>query len=193
MRIIGGRFAGRRIAAPAGSSTRPTTDRVRESLMSAIISRMGDDMESAVVLDPFAGSGALGLEALSRGAARATFVERDRKSFSVLRDNVRTLGVTEAARLVLGDASSLLNGIVTSGPYSLILLDPPYTLDPTVVDRLLCGLLAAGAIDPDALITWEHSSSVGVTWPSGFEPVASKRYGSTSIDFAVVAEGEHNS
>lgn len=193
MRIIGGRFAGRRIAAPPGSSTRPTTDRVRESLMSSIISRLGESVESAVVLDPFAGSGALGLEALSRGATRVTFVERDRTAFSVLKENVSTLGCTERATLMLGDASSLLNPIISHGPYSLILLDPPYTLDPTVVERLLGGLLAAGAIDPDALITWEHSSGVGVTWPGGFEPVASKRYGSTHIDFAVVGEGEHNS
>src|SRR5690242_13441956 len=114
MRIVAGEWGGRRIQAPPGRATRPTTDRVREAWMSTV----APVLPGARVLDLFAGSGALGLEALSRGAATATFVEQDAKAVTVLRANVEALGATEAARVVKGDALKFARGL-DAGAYDL--------------------------------------------------------------------------
>jgi len=123
MRVIAGRFGGRRLAAPAGEGTRPTADRVRESLFSIL-----GPLDGARVLDLFAGTGALGIEALSRGAAHATFVERDRRALEALRRNLEPLGLeADAVRVVAGDARRHLRDAAARGEaYDLVLLDPPY-------------------------------------------------------------------
>lgn len=189
MRIVGGTHRGRTIAAPKGSTTRPTTDRVREALMSSLGSRL-DGFYGAVVLDAFAGSGALGLEALSRGAARVTFVERDRNALAALRANITSLGVDSDATVVVGDVFPLAAAGVRGGPFTLILLDPPYTLDQTTVSGLLRRLAKTGSVAPGAVVSLEHAADQKVEWPEGFEPVSAKRYGTVAIDVAVYDEGE---
>lgn len=185
MRIIAGEFRGRTLQAPKGCTTRPTTDRVRESLFSAIVSHMGPQLAGAVVLDPFAGSGALGLEALSRGAARVVFAEKDRSAIAALERNIDALGVRDRVRVHRADAFSLAAQGVFSGPFSLILLDPPYKLVPSEITGLLGELAHQGRMADGALLAWEHGSDVAAEWPEGFEPVQHKTYGPTRIDFAV--------
>lgn len=190
MRIIGGEMRGRRIVAPKGQATRPTTDRVRESLFGAIGSRLGTDLEDIRVLDVFGGSGALGFESLSRGAHHVTFVEKDRAALDALRTNTAALGVSSRVSIHSGDASVLARRGVLRGPYSLILLDPPYRLDTSVVTTLLEDLLRAGALDLGALVTWEHASGDTVSWPTGLTLATRKRYGTTEIEFGVHEEGD---
>lgn len=183
MRIVAGSLRGRRIAAPQGETTRPTTDRVRESLFSSLVSLAGPDLGGGPVLDAFAGSGALGLEALSRGAGPLTLVEKDRRAVSTLRENVRALGVESHCTVRHADVFALAERY--PGPaFSLILLDPPYTLDPARVARVLAQLGDGERVQTDALVTWEHAADATVSWPDGFVPVSSKRYGTTAIDIA---------
>jgi 16S rRNA (guanine966-N2)-methyltransferase len=145
MRVIAGRFRGQRLVAPAGDRTRPTADRVRESLFSIL-----GDLDGARVLDLFAGTGALGIEALSRGAARVTFVERDRAALAALRRNLDAVGPdADAVRVVTGDAlRHLQDAAARDEAYDLVLLDPPYRdadrLGP-LLDQRLAPVLAPGA------------------------------------------------
>ncbi|HET6352091.1 MAG TPA: 16S rRNA (guanine(966)-N(2))-methyltransferase RsmD [Coriobacteriia bacterium] len=185
MRIIGGEWRGRRISPPKGTATRPTTDRVREAVFSAIASRIGDDMGGGSVLDAFAGSGALGLEALSRGATSATFVEAHRPTTAVIQSNIESLGATHRARVVASDLFTVVARAIPGAPFALILLDPPYKLDAARVSDALATLAQGGGIEDGALVSWEHASEDEVVWPEGFEPVASKRYGTTAVDMAV--------
>ena len=142
MRIVAGRYGGRRIAAPPGRDTRPTADRVREALFSIL-----GALDGARVLDLYAGSGALGIEALSRGAAAAVFVERDRRAAAVLRDNLRALGADADVRQV--DALAALRGARAGGEtYDLVLCDPPYRQAPELgrpLGEALVPVLADGA------------------------------------------------
>ncbi|WP_205698639.1 16S rRNA (guanine(966)-N(2))-methyltransferase RsmD [Conexibacter sp. SYSU D00693] len=145
MRVVAGRFGGRRLQAPPGTATRPTADRVREALFSSLGPLDGD-----AVLDLFAGSGALGIEALSRGAASALFVERDRRALSVLRANLNALGLGPPEAAVRpGDARAALRDALARGDtYDLVLLDPPYRDAPGLGPELsetLPDLLAPGA------------------------------------------------
>ncbi len=142
MRIIGGEWRGRTIEAPPGDGTRPTTDRVRESLFSMLASRLGS-FEELRVADLFAGSGALGLEALSRGAAHCTFVERDRRAVSVLHENIATLGT--GADVISRPVESIR---AAKTPYDLIFLDPPYAqalVEPTIAILSERGWIARSA------------------------------------------------
>lgn len=188
MRIVGGAWRGRLITAPKGMGTRPTTDRVREALFNALASRLGNDLEGGAVLDAFAGSGALGLEALSRGVARAVFVERERGALAALRANVTSLGAEARSKIVAGDLFALA-GRGVGGPFSLILLDPPYTLDAAAVGAALAALAGAGAVEDGATVTWEHAAGSEPAWPGGYVLDARKRYGSTEIDIATYERG----
>ena len=123
-RIIAGEFGGRRIAVPRGNVTRPTTDRVREAWMSILAPRIPD----AIVLDLFAGSGALGLETLSRGAASVVFVERGPAALDLLRSNIDLLGVADRSRIIRGDAMRFVADL-GAGSYDIALADPPYAED----------------------------------------------------------------
>ncbi len=189
MRIVAGAYRGRRLSVPAGTDTRPTTDRVREALFSALSSRLGADLGAPRVLDPFAGSGALGLEALSRGAAGATFVERDRKALRALNANILVLGEQNRAHVLCVDAFSLPKRALPGGPFALLLLDPPYRIPSAEVAALIEGLAASGALTPDCVVTWEHSSAADPSWPEGFSVVSSKRYGDVAIDIAETGTG----
>ena len=186
MRIIAGEHRGRPLKAPKGMGTRPTTDRVRESLMSALGSELGG-FDDVVVLDAFAGSGGLGLEALSRGAAFACFCERDASALKVIEENVRTLRYDrDRARVQRAD---VLKGGVVHGPkpYDLVFLDPPYALAASDVFALLERLDAASALEPHVVISYEHASTANEAVDSCIAEsrfaLASRRgFGDTVID-----------
>ena len=161
MRIIAGEYRGRSIEAPEGLGTRPTTDRVRESLMSSVASAAGG-FEGLRVLDAFAGSGALGIEALSRGAAHATFTDSDAKAVNVIKKNVAKLGVAPARYRVLR-ADVLARAVTYGGPFDLVFLDPPYAYPATAILELLEALDSAGMLAPEALITYEHAKACDIS------------------------------
>jgi len=179
-RIIGGTAGGRRLATPRGEQTRPTSDRVREALFSAVESWCGS-LAGLRVLDLYAGSGALGLEALSRGASRAVLVERDRRTAALVSANARELGLAGARVVAASVQTALAAGPGTDDQrHDLVLSDPPYTVteDDLATDlRLLVPWLA-----PDALVVVERARrSPEPTWPTGLEGVRHKRYGDTVL------------
>lgn len=191
MRIIAGTLGGRRISAPRGDETRPTTDRVRESMFAALSSRLGADIGGGPVLDAFAGSGALGLEALSRGATPVTFVEHHRAALATLRANISSLGVANSTRVIADDTFKLARrGAITGGPFALLLLDPPYRIASVEVRGLLGELEGYSSLADDATVVWEHASATEAEFPSGFEIVSDKRYGDTAVTIAVRKRGE---
>ena len=177
MRIIGGAFRGRRLASlgkgDEAARLRPTSDRVRESLFN-ILSGLGV-IEGARVLDLFAGTGALGLEALSRGAAEAVFVENGRVAQRILRENIALCRVGDRARVLARDARK--TGANPEAPFTLVFLDPPYGkgLGETALEAALAG----GWIAPGALIVWEEGGSV--TLPAGLRQVDERRYADTVL------------
>lgn len=186
MRIIAGQFRGRTLAAPKGDGTRPTTDRVRESLMSAVFSQRGG-FEDAVVLDAFAGSGALGLEALSRGAARAVFYECAPEAAKVVQKNVANLGL-EPARATVTRADVIERAPqFARPPFDLIFLDPPYAYDAMAVLGMVAGLVERGVAAPDATSFTSIPLPAMIRRPggrltSGFELASRKKYGDTTVD-----------
>jgi 16S rRNA (guanine966-N2)-methyltransferase len=194
MRVIAGAFKGRRLVAPAGSLTRPTGDRVREALFSSLVALMGPGLGNGAVLDLFAGSGALGIEALSRGCTRATFVERDRRALQALERNLAATGIQKAARVVKGDAVRLvLGGMIPGGPFALILLDPPYRLAVTEVASVVSALGENRLLADGAVVVVERDAASGFDWPPEYRPHARKTYGSTEIDIAVNERGDKTS
>ena len=183
MRIVAGTHRGRKIAAPKGTETRPTSDRVREAMFSRVDSLVGE-LVGASVLDAFAGSGALGLEALSRGAARATFVERERRALEVLRSNIEDLGVEGSSTVLSGDVCTRAASDTISGaPFSLLFLDPPYRIDESEVRGLVDDLLGSGSLAPAALIAWEHAADSAPELDESFEDIGRKTYGSTHVSW----------
>ena len=181
-RIIAGRAGGRRIAVPP-AGTRPTSDRVREALFSALAADPG--LDGAAVLDVCAGSGALGLEALSRGAAHALFVEADRRAAGVLRRNVAALGLPGAAVRV-GTAEAVL-GTPADRAYDVVLVDPPYATPDAEVAGWLAAAHAHGWLDEGAVVVVERARSVTsgtFPWPAPLEAVRERRYGDTALHTA---------
>lgn len=184
MRIISGLYGGRTIKAPKGSATRPTTDRVRESLMSSIMSARGG-FEGAVVLDAFAGSGALGIEALSRGAAFACLCEKNSAALAALVSNTSFLEPSQF-RILRGDVLKQVP-YASPTPYDLVFLDPPYALSADDVGALLLMVNTAGLLASGALIAYEHDKKSDPTRQDAFlslelVPVAHKVYGDTVVD-----------
>jgi len=180
MRIIAGRLRGKKLAeVGAGDATahlRPTTDRVRESLFNLIASgKHGDPITGARVLDLFAGTGALGLEALSRGAAHVTFVDDGAVAQKLLRENVALCAAQSASQILRRDATAL--GPVRGAPFDLLFLDPPYGA--TLGERALAEALAEGWIAPGALIVWEESAPP--LPPPGLTLLDQRSYGGTVI------------
>ena len=177
MRIIAGQFRGTRLAAlgkgDAGAHLRPTSDRVRESLFSMLTGgRFGDPVTGARVLDLFAGTGALGLEALSRGAASVTFVDNGRKAQALIRENIGKCRA-ENTRLIARDARRLGAGT----PHDLVFLDPPYGKQ--IGEKALAAALEGGWIAPGALIVWEENAAI--TPPPQTELLDSRTYGDTTL------------
>jgi 16S rRNA (guanine966-N2)-methyltransferase len=182
-RVIGGVAGGRRIAVPP-RGTRPTTDRVRESLFNILTARL--DLTGLAVLDLYAGSGALGLEALSRGAASALFVESDQRAAAVIARNISALGLAGAAVRRGAVAAVLATG--AAAPVDLVLADPPYDVDAAEVESALAALVNHG---------WAHGGTVAVveraaggaelTWPDGWRPWLARVYGDTRLELAELA------
>lgn len=181
-RIVGGSVGGRRLAVPA-TGTRPTSERVREALFSRL-EHLGD-LDGARVLDLYAGSGALGLESLSRGAASAVLVDSSRTAVAVCRSNASVLGFAEQVTVLARKVEQLLAGPQPSRTSTLVFLDPPYQL---AVDRVLRLLTRPGWLAEDADVVLEQSSRASEpTWPDGLEPDGSKIYGETTLWFAVAS------
>lgn len=194
MRIVAGRLRGRLLSAPPGDTTRPTTDRIREAVFSSIASLAGSDMGGGSVLDAFAGSGALGLEALSRGALSATFVEQDRDALATIKKNVESLGVAANVSVLSGDIFGLTSHEALPGaPFALLLLDPPYRLEPTKVVELLNVLVNNDLLEDGATAMWEHAKNVSPAWPKEFYLERHKKYGSTEVDLATYERGAGSS
>lgn len=177
MRIIAGELGGRRLVAPRGTATRPTSERVREALFSML-----GELGGARVLDLYAGSGALGLEALSRGATLGVLVESSRTALAALRKNVASLGLGDECRVVASAVERASAALRSLGPFSLVLVDPPYALvaDGTV-PRLLDELLAAGIAEPGASLVLEHASRDAPPTLAGADLERTRRYGDTAV------------
>ena len=171
MRVIAGRLGGRRLAAPRGLATRPTSDRVREALFSAL-----GDVRGARVLDLYAGTGALGIEALSRGATQATFVESARAALAALRENLAALGLEASARVVAQPVARAVPGL--SGPFDLVFADPPYA----AIAEVSAAIAAlAPVLEGEARVVVEHASRDEAPALAGLTARPSRAYGDTSV------------
>jgi 16S rRNA (guanine966-N2)-methyltransferase len=179
-RIIAGAAGGRRLAVPPGMSTRPTSDRAREGLFSAVVSALGT-LDGVRLLDLYAGSGAVGLEALSRGAAHALLVESDTRAAAVIRENVSQLGLPGAT--VLADRVERVLPRGPSGPpYDVAFADPPYALAGPAVRRVLESLAGQGWLAADALVVVERATRSGaLEWPAGYVADKARRYGEATF------------
>ena len=184
VRVIAGQWRGRRIEAPAGVGTRPTSDRVREAVFSAIQSRIGD-WEGVRALDLYAGSGALGIEALSRGASHVVFVDSDRGAAACIRRNLRSLDVgSDLATVLTARVGDAVVQRLPRSPVSLLFADPPYRIDAAAVTRVFRTLAEAGLVQRGALVVYEHAAGASPPWPEGFAAEEPRRYGDTAVSLA---------
>lgn len=184
MRIVGGTFRGRPLEAPRGRDTRPTTDRMRESIASMILSAQGLDLSECDVLDAFAGSGAMGIELLSRGARSCVFCERDRRAANVVRANCASVGLTrDSFRVVCTDSLRLASSaVLAQEQFSVVFLDPPYAMEAEVVSRLLCELREHGHLGHGCLVIYERASDHPQIAIPSMRMLRSKTHVTTSID-----------
>jgi 16S rRNA (guanine966-N2)-methyltransferase len=181
-RIIAGEAGGRRLSVPPGDAVRPTSDRVKESVFSAL---GPGRLVGARVLDLYAGSGALGLEALSRGAAGALLVERDAAAARAIRANITTLGFDERATLRVATVAAVLHGPGPAEPFDLVLLDPPYDTPASELEAALLAVGAAAWTAPDATVVVERSAgSPRLEWPAPWGSTWERCYGDTLVLFA---------
>lgn len=179
MRVIAGIAKGHRLVAPPGGDVRPTSDRTKEALFSIL----QPVVVRASVLDLFAGAGSLGIEALSRGAARATFVDRSRRALEVVERNLQATRLEERASLVRGEAREALRGDLPGAPFDVALLDPPYRIEPGALEEVLAALV--GRLAPGATISVELSTHGGAPrWPAGVLVEEPRRYGDTRLHLA---------
>jgi 16S rRNA (guanine966-N2)-methyltransferase len=177
LRVIAGTVGGRRLVAPKGDA-RPTQDRVKEALFSSL----GDLVIDASVLDLYAGSGALAIEALSRGAARAVLVDADRAAIAAIRANLDTAGFTARATVVQRAADAYASGGAAGGPFDLVLLDPPYDAPAADVAGVLAALAAAGAVERGATVVVERATgSDPIALPGGWDVRRERTYGDTLL------------
>ncbi len=182
-RVIAGEAGGRRLAVPDGRNTRPTSDRAREALFATIVSLTGS-LDGARVLDLYAGSGAVGLEALSRGAEHVLLVESGSRAARVIRDNIQAIGLP-GAELVTDRVERLLAREPGTGPYDVVFADPPYALPGDEVTAMLQTLDKNGWLAPGALVIVERATRSGpVTWPAGLQPDRARRYGEATFWYA---------
>ncbi|MEU0193833.1 16S rRNA (guanine(966)-N(2))-methyltransferase RsmD [Streptomyces afghaniensis] len=176
-RVIAGTAGGRRLAVPPGTGTRPTSDRAREGLFSTWQSLLGGPLEGERVLDLYAGSGAVGLEALSRGAGHALLVEADARATRTVRENVKSLGLP-GAEVRSDKAEQIIRAAPPGEPYDLVFLDPPYAVTDDDLREILLTLRAERWLAEEALVTVERSTRGGeFRWPEGFEALRARRYG----------------
>jgi 16S rRNA (guanine966-N2)-methyltransferase len=182
MRIVAGKFRGAHIEAPKGLVTRPTSDRVRQALFNVLEHGTPDVVfEDARVLDLFAGSGALGLEALSRGARFTLFIEESAAARAAIRGNVEALGLTGATKIWRRDATRL-GPAGALQPFDLVFCDPPYGQG--LGERALASAAEGGWVRPGAIAVLEERADLDVAWPAGFEEIDRRHYGDTAIIIA---------
>jgi 16S rRNA (guanine966-N2)-methyltransferase len=191
-RVIAGTAGGRRLSVPAGRDTRPTSDRAREGLFATVQAIRGP-LAGASVLDLYAGSGAVGLEALSRGAARALLAESDPRAVGVIRANITALGLAGASvaadrverMLARGPAAQQAAG---DGRFDVAFADPPYAMTGEAVTAMLASLAQAGWLVPGALVVVERSTRSGpVHWPEGYAEDRARRYGEATLWYGLAS------
>ncbi|MEU6374700.1 16S rRNA (guanine(966)-N(2))-methyltransferase RsmD [Streptomyces sp. NPDC046909] len=176
-RVIAGKAGGRRLAVPPGNGTRPTSDRAREGLFSTWQSLLGGPLDGERVLDLYAGSGAVGLEALSRGASHTLLVEADARAARTIRENVKNIGLP-GAEVRAGKAEQIIKTPAPTPPYDIVFLDPPYAVTDHDLREILLTLRTGHWLAKEALVTVERSTRGGeFQWPDGFEPLRARRYG----------------
>jgi 16S rRNA (guanine966-N2)-methyltransferase len=178
MRIIAGKFRGRALESPSDGSIRPTADRVRESIFDILASRLGPSFDGLRVLDLFAGTGAMGLEALSRRAAHVVFVETGADARGLIRDHIEAFGAGGVSKLLRRDATAL-GDAGTMGPVDLVFLDPPYNQG--LGERALVSLREGGWLKPDTLLVLEEAREAAVQLPPGFTLLDRREYGAAAV------------
>lgn len=180
MRIVSGKHKGRPLSAPKGSDTRPTSDRAREAIFNVLEHGVpGPGMRGARVADIFAGTGALGLEALSRGAVACVFVDKHKDAVQALRENIHTLGETGTTKIISKDATAL--GPVPGGPVAYAFLDAPYNLD--LSEAALMNLAKLGWLADGCVVMVEVAKAEPLNPPPGFEIIKEKSYGAARAVF----------
>jgi len=183
MRIVSGRFKGRTLKAPGDAALRPTSDKVRQAIFNILEHAgfaAGFSLEGARAVDLFAGTGALGLEALSRGAKYCLFIEDAAESRAIIRENVEALGLTGASKIWRRDATNL-GALDTLAPFDLAFLDPPYRK--SLIARALTGLATGGWLNPNALVIAEAAEDETMPAVEGYEMLDDRVYGDTRIAF----------
>jgi 16S rRNA (guanine966-N2)-methyltransferase len=180
MRVVGGRLKGRNLASPSSRDIRPTADRLREALFNILIHAYDDPVADARVLDLFAGTGALGIEAVSRGAAFALFVDNGTEARALLRNNVEALGLGGVTKVFRRDAGDLGPAHPVE-PFSLVFLDPPYRMK--LAEKALVSLHDGQWLTPGALLVVEEATSAGFAAPGGFEELERRAYDDTEFTF----------
>jgi 16S rRNA (guanine966-N2)-methyltransferase len=200
-RVIAGEAGGRRLAVPGGRDTRPTSDRAREGLFATIASMLGS-LDGARVLDLYAGSGAVGLEALSRGAEHVLLVEHGTRAARVIRENIEAIGLPGAvlaadrvervlARGPAPDAPAGGQDDIERGRYDVVFADPPYALADAAVSQVLSLLAGQGWLAPGALVIVERATRSGpVSWPDGFVPDRARRYGEATFWYGLASASD---
>jgi 16S rRNA (guanine966-N2)-methyltransferase len=178
MRIVGGRLRGRPLAAPKSMLIRPTADRLREALFNILVHRYDDPVTGARVLDLFAGTGALGLEALSRGAAFALLIDEGAQARALLRENIAALGLGGSARVFRRDATKL-GSAHPLAPFSLAFLDPPY--GGGLAEKALISARDGGWLAPEALVVIEEAVRSSLAAPQGFNELERRSYDDTEL------------
>jgi 16S rRNA (guanine966-N2)-methyltransferase len=180
MRVVGGRLKGRNLAAPSSRDIRPTADRLRESVFNILVHAYDDPIDGASVLDLFAGTGALGIEAVSRGAKFALFVDNGAEARALLRNNVESLGLGGVTKVFRRDATNLGPAHPVE-PFSLVFLDPPYGKG--LAEKALASLRDGAWLAPGALVVVEEAKAAAFTAPEGFEELERRAYDDTEFVF----------
>ena len=180
MRVVGGRLKGRTLASPASREIRPTADRLRESLFNILVHAYDDPIAGARVLDLFAGTGALGIEAISRGAKFALFVDNGAEARALMRDNVEALGLGGVTKVYRRDAANL-GPAHPLEPFSLVFLDPPYSKG--LAEKALVSLRDGGWLTPEAILVVEEAKAAGFAAPQGFAELERRTYDDTEFVF----------
>lgn len=178
MRIVGGKFRGRSLATPASTAIRPTTDRTRESLFNIIAHKFPEKLKDSRVLDLFAGTGALGLEAISRGARYGIFVEESTEGRGLIRSNVENFGLTGQTKILRRDATQL-GPVGTIEPFDLVFADPPYGKG--LGERAFLAAFDGGWLNPDTLLVLEEEADATIELDPRFSIVDERNYGGTII------------
>jgi len=178
MRIVAGRFRGKQLRSPEGDEIRPTSDRVREALFSILSSRLGPGFDGLRVLDLFAGTGALGLEAMSRGASFAAFIDTGVQARGIIRDHIESFGIGGQTKLLKRDATNL-GPLEKFKPFDIVFVDPPYGKQ--LGEKALGSASKNGWIAPKATVVLEENKDAEIEFPEGFELVDQRTYGDTTI------------